>query len=319
MLCSKLDVPVALIFFIRPESLRQVFERVKTARPSKLFLIQDGPRNNEDLIRIEQCRKIVEDIHWQCEVFTNYSQENLGCGVRPYTGLNWVFEHVDRAIILEDDCVPADTFFSFCAEMLERYHRDSRVGMIAGLNRSGEYDFGPYSYGFVKSGAGGWATWRDRWDKYDYYLRQVDNEYVMRLLNLDISPRFAAKNRIALWRKTKESVQSDGGVSYWDYQWSFVLHVNSWLTIVPRYNQITNVGIGTGATHSGNSLTALPKSIARLFFMKTEQIPFPLKHPDFVLPDRRYDSAYYRIIYPSFFGKLMIKIERAYRRVISWC
>jgi len=102
---SEIDVAVALIFFNRPDTLQKVFEKVKKASPSKLFLIQDGPRDNNESDKklIEKCRNIVNDIDWECKVFKNYSDKNLGSGLRPYTGITWVFEHVDKAIFLEDD------------------------------------------------------------------------------------------------------------------------------------------------------------------------------------------------------------------------
>ncbi|MCB7070216.1 glycosyltransferase family 2 protein [Caldibacillus sp. 210928-DFI.2.22] len=315
---AELDVPVALIFFTRPETLREVFKKVRKARPSKLFLIQDGERNanEQDKIKIQQCREIVNDIDWECEVFKNYSDVNLGCGTRPYTGISWVFEHVDRAIILEDDCIPADSFFLFCKEMLERYKDDSRIGIISGLNYFKEYDFGGYSYGFVKSGAiWGWATWKDRWEKYEYDLKKIDEIYIRNNILLDITPKFAAKRKLKTWDNARKELKQKKVTSYWDYQWGFIRHANSWLSIVPKYNQITNIGIGTGSTHSGNNIKLLPKKIANFFFMDVKELEQPLKHPDFVLPDRLYDAKYYKIIYPNLPVGLLRRISSIAKRL----
>lgn len=54
------DVPVLCIFFARPNTLNRVFEEIRKARPSKLFLYQDGPRNNRpsDIEKIQECRDI---------------------------------------------------------------------------------------------------------------------------------------------------------------------------------------------------------------------------------------------------------------------
>lgn len=321
---SNLDVPVAIIFFVRPDSLKKVFEKVKKARPAKLFLIQDGARinNKEDEHLVQKCREIVEDIDWDCTIYRNYSESNLGCGRRPYSGISWVFEHVDRAIILEDDCIPADSFFNFCTEMLDKYENDSRVGIISGLNHFGEYDFGGYSYGFVKSaGIWGWATWKDRWMKYgynDFLMSKVENKYIIKNINLDITPKFAAKQRIKTWIKAKHDLDIDPSkVSYWDHQWSFIRHINSWVSIVPKYNQITNVGIGNGSTHSANSIKLLPKKIANFFFMDTKDIQFPLKHPEFIIPNREYDRKYYRIIYPYPIVRFLSKIYRTILRIVG--
>lgn len=316
---AKLDIPVALIFFVRPETLREVFEKVKEARPKKLFLIQDGARkgNNLDIQKIEECRRIVENIDWECEVYKNYSEVNLGCGVRPHTGISWVFENVDEAIILEDDCIPTSSFFDFCKEMLEKYKNDSRVGIVSGLNYFQHFDFGGYSYGFVKSGAiWGWATWKDRWEKNDFRLEKIKEDYVRNIIQMDISPKYAARKRLNTWLKAKENLDKNPNISYWDYQWGFTRHLNSWLSIVPQYNQIGNVGIGTGSTHSGNNIKLLPKEIAKFFFMKTTELEFPLKHPDFVLADRKYDEEYYKVIYPSFIIRLIRKINYFIKKLL---
>jgi len=310
---SELDVAVALIFFVRPDTLSKVFEKVKEARPNKLFLIQDGARvgNDNDIQMIKQCRSIVDEIDWECEVFKNYSESNLGCGRRPYTGISWVFEHVDKAIILEDDCIPCDSFFPFCKEMLDKYQNDKRIGIISGLNYFKHFNFGGNSYGFAKSGAiWGWATWKDRWEEYDFNMEILEDEYIQKLIELDITPKSAAKHRLITWKDAYEKIANEPNVSYWDYQWGLTRHVNSWLSIVPKYNQITNVGIGIGSTHSGNSLKLLPKKIADFFFMSTKNLEFPLTEPKFVIPDRNYDKQYYKIIYPNIFVKMINGVTR---------
>ena len=117
------DVPVLLIFFARPESLGLVFEQIKEARPQKLFLYQDGARDNrpDDIINIEKCRKIVDEIDWECEVYRKYQERNIGCDPSEYIAQKWIFEYVNQAIILEDDDVPSQSFFPFCKELLDKY------------------------------------------------------------------------------------------------------------------------------------------------------------------------------------------------------
>lgn len=74
------DVPVLLFVFIRPDTLEKVFEVIREARPSKLFLVSDGPRINNEADRklIEESRTIVNNIDWECEVNRLYFDENQG-------------------------------------------------------------------------------------------------------------------------------------------------------------------------------------------------------------------------------------------------
>ena len=101
----KTDIAVAVIFFNRPDTLKAVFESVREARPSKLYLIQDGARPNcpKDADNISKCREVVSNIDWKCEVVRDFADVNLGCGCRIFTGLSNVFAHEEYAAIIEDD------------------------------------------------------------------------------------------------------------------------------------------------------------------------------------------------------------------------
>lgn len=128
------DVSVLILFFNRPKLLAQVFEQVKKARPARLFLYQDGPRGERDMPGIEACRKVVADIDWECEVHHNYQEKNYGCDPSEYMAQKWAFSLSDKCIVLEDDDVPAVSFFGFCKELLDKYEHDTRISIIAGFN-----------------------------------------------------------------------------------------------------------------------------------------------------------------------------------------
>ena len=115
------DIAVLLLFFTRSDTFQQVFNEVRKARPSRLFLFQDGPRGERDMAGIESCRQIVNDenIDWECAVHRNYQEQNLGCMVAGYTSHQWAFSLAEKCIVLEDDVVPSQSFFPFCKEMLE--------------------------------------------------------------------------------------------------------------------------------------------------------------------------------------------------------
>ena len=137
----KTDIAVALIFFNRPECLMHTFTAIAESRPSKLYLIQDGPRSNhpDDLDNINKCRSIVENINWKCDVHKIYSSENLGCGMRVYSGISEAFTKEEKLVIIEDDIVIGETFLPFCKDLLDRYENDERIGMISGMNHLGVY------------------------------------------------------------------------------------------------------------------------------------------------------------------------------------
>lgn len=280
---------VTLIFFNRPDTLHRVFEQVRLAQPPKLFLVQDGARegNSRDVTGIEACRRIVESVDWDCEVYTNYSDVNLGCGVRPQSGISWVLSQVESTVILEDDCVPDPTFFDYCDEMLERYKDDERICYISGLNHFEAWDFGGSSYGFAKGGAiWGWATWRRAWARYDYSVSGINDAYVENHIRTVLSGDDA---RIKLWKKTNEMVKQNIKLSFWDVQWGFVKYAQNQLVIVPKYNLISNIGVGADSTHAlGVSTTH--RKYRDYNNMPVKALEFPLVHPTHMLCDTKYDQ-----------------------------
>ena len=143
----KIDVAVLCIFFARPEQFEKSFEQVRKARPRVLLLWQDGPREGraDDVENIRKCREIAENIDWECEVHRNYHDKNMGCDPSTFYSHKWAFSIVDKCIILEDDLVASQSFFTFCKELLDKYENDERVDRICGTNLLGHYDI-PFDY-----------------------------------------------------------------------------------------------------------------------------------------------------------------------------
>ena len=125
-----LKTSVVFMIFRRPDLTARVFETIRQAQPTKLLIVADGARNEEEAILCQQTRAVTEQIDWDCEVLRNYSDVNLGCRLRVSSGLDWVFSEVEEAIILEDDCLPHSSFFQFCEELLSYYRHNERIWTI---------------------------------------------------------------------------------------------------------------------------------------------------------------------------------------------
>ncbi|OHE59635.1 MAG: hemolytic protein HlpA-like protein [Thiobacillus sp. GWE1_62_9] len=266
----KLQTPVAFIIFNRPDTTERVFAEIAKAQPSKLLVVADGPRGNRpgEADKCAATRAIIEQVDWDCKVLTNFSDINLGCKRRVSSGIDWVFEQVEEAIILEDDCLPDPTFFRYCEELLERYRHDQRVGLISGDN----FQFGRRrnddSYYFSKYvHIWGWASWRDRWaDSYDVSMatwpRIRDEGWLPDMLGNTQEERF--------WNKIFERVYQ-GEIDTWDYQWVYANWREGRSTILPATNLISNIGFDANATHT--------TGVSELANLETFPLDFPLKHP----------------------------------------
>lgn len=293
----KCKSPVLLIFFNRPDTFKKVFEKVRAAKPENLVLVQDGPRNKDDEKSVAECRKIAENIDWECNVIRDYSDVNLGCGMRPQTAISKALGIFDRVIILEDDCVPADSFFRYCDEMLEKYKDDDRIAYISGLNHFESWDCGS-DYFFTKTGAiWGWATWSRVWNKYyDYYVNGIDNKYALKLVKKQFTNKYIAKTRIESWERARASVKNGEKLSYWDNQWGFVKYSQNMFVIVPAVNQIYNIGVGETSTHAQNLKTAEFKKYKNFICIPALEMKFPFSHPEYVVCDNDYDALVYKIM-----------------------
>lgn len=303
------ETPVAIIIFRRPDLTRRVLEVLAQVQPKKLMIIADGARPDRPG-EAEACaaaRAAAECITWDCEVLKNYSDVNLGCGPRPASGISWVFDQVEEAIILEDDCVPHPSFFQFCSELLALYRNDERVMHINGSTYRHEPAKVAHSYYFSQFiGCWGWATWRRAWKQFDYSVQLWpefrENGWLEALVdNNEAAMRYWSD-------KFQRAYERQPGLTYWDYQWAFACWAFSGLGIVPAHNLISNIGCGNDATHTfdhphGN--------------VPAQPMPFPLRHPSMILHDWKLDREFlHEVILASITEKPIPPLKRL-RRAIS--
>ena len=311
--------PVFLVFFNRPECLRLVFETVKQARPSILFLCQDGARvnNPQDRVNIERCREIVSHIDWDCELTLDYACENLGTGMRIYSGITNAFRKVESLIILEDDTVPCQSFFRFCHDLLEKYLHDQRVKIICGMNNLGTYDGTDEDYFFTDSGScWGWATWRRAWENVEYDMPYLDNPKLMHVFEHYFHNRKDGRDLSRIGYARKKILNNGGKLSAWTYQHGMSQYLQAQLNIVPRKNMIRNVGLNDEATHAVNSIHKVPGGLQSVFFMKTYELDFPLKHPHYIINDKIYEYEVKKVMGWTLWGGYLYRIESIVRQII---
>ena len=283
---AKNDVAVLLIFFCREKPFSKVFAAVKEARPSRLYLYQDGPREgrDSDVEGCKKCREIAENIDWECEVHRFYQEKNIGCDPSEYIAQKWMFETEEMGIVLEDDDVPSQSFFPFCKELLEKYKDDTRINMICGMNNYDVNKNTPYSYFFSEKGSiWGWASWRrviETWDENYSWLNDPDS---LRLLKLKLGD----KNFNSFIKASKAHKQS--GRAHYETIFGASQFLNNRINIVPKYNLISNVGLDAVSTHAVSDLKLLPRETQKLFFKETYNIEFPLSHHKCFSVDYEYD------------------------------
>jgi hypothetical protein len=238
--------PVVFLVFNRPDLTERVFRRIAEAKPQTLLLVADGPRSEKEVKICTQVREIIDRVDWDCRVLKNFSDTNLGCKRRVASGLDWAFDQVSEAIILEDDCLPSPSFFYFCQTLLERYRDDERIFMIGGNNFQFGINRTEDSYYFSRyAEIWGWATWRRAWQCYDVTMMSW--------------PAFKAAGGMRwafehpaeqqYWERYFQETY-EGKIDTWDYIWFYTCLSQSGLSILPNINLVSNLGFGPNATHT---------------------------------------------------------------------
>ncbi|MBE9185128.1 glycosyltransferase family 2 protein [Microcoleus sp. LEGE 07076] len=304
----QLKTPVAFIIFKRPEETERVFAEIRNVKPPKLLVVADGPRANkpgEDR-DCDRARAIIERVDWDCEVLKNYADVNLGCRRRVSSGIDWVFDTVEEAIIIEDDCLPDPTFFRFAEELLDRYRDDERIMSISGQNVQFGHKRTDYSYYFSRyNHCWSWASWRRAWQHYDLDMKLWpeirDGNFLADVLG---DPQ-----AVKVWTKTFQLCYEQK-IDTWDFQWAFASFIQNGMNILANVNLASNIGHGSGGTHTADVSSPYNN-------MPAEALTFPLKHPPFVIRDAQADNFTQNTLYdydPPLLKKVQKKVHKLLKK-----
>ncbi len=282
LLLFMFHVPIVLIVFNRPDLVKGQINALRALAPSQLYVIADGPRanNDDDHARCRAVREAVDQVDWDCAVIKDYADENMGCAKRIVSGLDNVFSQVERAIILEDDCLAHPAFFDFCSELLDKYATNHEVMQICGTNLCKDVDSSVSSYRFsCHVVCWGWATWARAWQKNELDMTLTD-ERIHALLRQNLSDREA----VAHWQWLIAKVRKKE-LDAWDYPWQLSIWREQGISVLPNYNLVSNQGFGEDATHTKNPRSPMAN-------LATEGMVFPLVHPISISADVPMDARF---------------------------
>ncbi len=248
LLLMSTKVSVLFLIFNRPHTTARVFEAIRQAKPSRLYVAGDGARENREgeAEKVAEARKIVTQVDWPCELRTLFRDKNLGCKKAVSSAISWFFEKEEQGIILEDDCLPHPDFFQFCEVLLDYYANDKRIFVITGTNFQNGQKRGNASYYFSKyPHIWGWATWRRAWKYYDvdisFWPKWLRSEDWLRKVPNRVERRY--------WQKIFDQTYQNK-IDTWDYQWTASVWYTGGLTATPNVNLVSNIGYGTDATRT---------------------------------------------------------------------
>lgn len=294
------NIPVLFIVFNRPKETQLVFSKIREMRPSRLYISSDGPRTEykDEKLTVDTIREQLQNsIDWPCQVQYKLHPKNLGCKIAVSSAIDWFFQNEKMGVILEDDCLPNTSFFTFCESLLHRYENDKRIWHISGSNFQFGHIRGHADYYFSQfPHIWGWATWADRWQEYDIDLKLLSEDTFQKIFKNNA--RF-----YNLWfNRFKET--KNGRSNTWDYQWMFTILINSGLSITPNKNLVSNIGFNEYATHT-NQKNCILENISTKEFSNDE-----IKHPESIISDFKADVFFNANTYGIF--------PRIWRKIINY-
>jgi len=298
--------PVVIFIYKRATNLEAITAVLRKVKPARVYIIADGSSQNNDKEVLSTRIKLESLITWKCKIIKIYSDTNLGLKKRFASGINTVFQKEDRAIFIEDDCIPSITFFRYCDELLEKYVNNPQIGIISGDN----FLFGQpkikESYYFSRYPLiWGWASWRRAWKGYDPEI----TTWKIGEVNSWLSDYLGSKVASLYWHLIFNNVKKNI-IKTWDYQLTYHFFKSRMLHITPKVNMVTNVGIDSHATNT--------KIKSRGMGQTANDIEFPLIHPTSIVRNIAADTKVEKTVFitpiiatslvlRSIFGKLIRK------------
>jgi len=271
-------MPILFCIFNKLETTPRVFDSIKKSKPKRLYIASDGWREDKEgeKEKVEFLRDFVlKNIDWDCEIKTRFSDKNLNCKVGPETAIDWFFENEEMGIILEDDCLPSQSFFRFCSQLLIKYKNEEKIFLISGCNSGGKLSANSYYFSKFSS-IWGWATWKRAWSRHDKKIPEIENykkKYYVESI-ADSAIENYCKNLYMKFLVVQMNEVVYNNFDAWDYPWHFSVQLHDGLCIYPDCNMITNIGCGVNdAAHTSNKLDAGANIPAGNFY-------FPMKHPE---------------------------------------
>lgn len=303
--------------FNRPEKTQQVFDAIKSAKPKKLYVAADAPRENvtEDYEKCMKVRAIVSQIDWDCEAKFLFHEKNLGCSLAGVTAWNWLFSQEKEMIFLEDDGVPTQSFFWYCQALLDKYENNHNIGYIYGQNFGKKH--GNATYFFTRYGGGTWglATWKRTHDLFEYKLESYEEIKKQKSFRQNFLYPFEYKYQTRQY----ENYIKRGGNTY-DLQIGYMVYKYNLYTCMPNVNMVTNIGFDLDGSN-----TKIPQDskIALKFGNILRYELDELIHPDKIEIDNEFEKQQllHRIFQDKSKAQVMFEvylpfIARVFRKVM---
>ena len=241
--------PILLLAYNRPLILKQTLDALSKCRNSRdypVYVHVDSPNiyREDDVKKNEEVKQVLSYYSGCFYFFEIFEEEHhLGLAQSVIKGVSTVLSMRERVIVIEDDWILSYDCLDFLNDALEYYENNNKIWSVTGYCPilAGLKEYNKSVFMTYRASSRVWATWKDRWDKVDWDLRDYGDFATDR------------KKRSQFCRggydlpKTLK-LQVDGTLDSWGIRWAYEQHKQNALTVYPTQNRVYHIGAFDG-TH----------------------------------------------------------------------
>lgn len=240
--------PIVLFTFNRLDHTMKTIEALKNnnlAKESNLYIFSDGPRNEDEKVKVDEVRKYLNNIIGFKNITIIESLVNKGLAQSVITGVSDIINQYGNVIVLEDDLVTSQFFLEYMNKALKLYQHRKDIWSISGYSPEIAFpkEYQDEVYLIMRGASWGWATWKDRWGLNDWDITDYEefkyNKKEIKKLNLagsDMGPML--------------NDQMEGRINSWAIRWGYNQFRQNMWTVYPVKSFVKNIGTDLSGTHS---------------------------------------------------------------------
>ncbi len=207
------------------------------SKKSELIIYSDGNKNKKDLYDVIEVRKYLQTIEGFKNIKIIEAEKNKGLAASIIDGVTQIIDRYGKVIVLEDDLIVSNDFLEYMNDALNFYEKDERIWSISGYGpnlpclKNYENDL----YLSVRGSSWGWATWKDRWGKVDWKVK----DFHKLKKKGDLIKKFNLGGN-DLYKMLE--LQILGKIDSWAIRWIYSQFKNKQYTVYPTESKIINDG-----------------------------------------------------------------------------
>lgn len=261
--------PIIVFCYNRPNHLKGTIAALAEntlAKKSDLIIFSDGPKNENDQVKINEIRTYIKDISGFKSLKTYLSDHNKGLADSIISGVTKVFETHDSAIVMEDDLRCSNDFLEYVNQALTTFKNRHDIISVSGFNFNIDKVNGyKESTALIQRASSlGWGTWKNRWEKVDWnvsdfkeFLESKERKEALKNAGEDILPMIIKQQR--------------GLIDSWAVRWTYHHVKNNGFCLIPVKSKILITG------NEGSGSNPVAKNIRQKMAISGEKILFNSK------------------------------------------